>query len=102
MRTTSDIITDSEIETVHAYANFGEQNKRDVVDEGVLMYAFGYATGHTQMTILQEHGLLRASKPMTSRVDLSAKGKEYLRAMFSDSSVRKILDHRTPPKDYRM
>ena len=55
--TTSEIISDADIERVHAHANFGDMSKRDVVDDGVLHYVFGYDTGHTQMTILREHGL---------------------------------------------
>ena len=96
MLTTSTIISDEEIERVHAYANFGDQSKRDVVDDGVLQYVFGYCTGHTQMTILREHGLLRASRGMSYRADLSAKGKDYLRAMFRGTDYRNLLAARSP------
>lgn len=96
MSLTSDIIGDDEIERVHEYANFGDMKKRDVVDEGVLQYAFGYDTGHTQMTILREHGLLRASKPNSYKADLSAKGRNYLRAMFRGSDFRNLLAARSP------
>lgn len=96
MQTTSEIITDDEIARVHAFANFGDMDKRDVVDEGVLKYAFGYSTGHTQMTILREHGLLRAAKPRSYRADLSAKGKDYLRAMFRGTDYRNLMAVRSP------
>ena len=95
MTTTSEIISDEEIERVHAYANFGDMLKRDVVDDGVLQFVFGYDTGHTQMTILREHGLLRASKPRSYRADLSAKGKDYLRAMFWGTDYRNLLAARS-------
>lgn len=95
MPTTSEIISDAEIERVHANANFGAQSKRDVVDDGVLQFAFGYDTGHTRMTILREHGLLRASRPNSYRADLSAKGKDYLRAMFRGVDYRKLLAARS-------
>lgn len=91
MQTTSEVISDEEIERVHANANFGIMTKRDVVDDGVLKYAFGYSTGHTQMTILREHGLLRALRPGSYRADLSAKGKKYLRAMFRGTDYRNLL-----------
>lgn len=98
MAYTSEIISDKDIERVHANANFGSMSKRDVVDDGVLQFAFGFDTGHTQMTILREHGLLRASRPMSYRADLSAKGKEYLRAMFRGTDYRKLLDARSKQK----
>ena len=69
--------------------------KRDLVDDGVLRFVFGYSTGHTQMTILREHGLLRASRPNSYRADLSAKGKQYLRAMFRDTDYRNLLAARS-------
>ena len=95
MPTTSEIISDEEIERVHANANFGDMSKRDVVDDGVLQYVFGYDTGHTQMTILREHGLLRASRLRSYRADLSAKGKDYLRAMFRGTDYRNLLAARS-------
>jgi hypothetical protein len=95
MATTSEIISDAEIERVHANAQFGSMAKRDVVDDGVLQFVFGYDTGHTQMTILREHRLLRASRPNSYRADLSAKGKDYLRAMFRGTDYRNLLAARS-------
>lgn len=66
MKSTTEIIPDDEVEAVHAFANFGDQSKRDVVDEGVLKYAFGYEAGSTQLAILREHGLLKASRRVHS------------------------------------
>ena len=37
-----EIITDEEIERVHANANFGPMDKRTVVNQGVLKCASGY------------------------------------------------------------
>lgn len=78
----NEIISDADIERVHGYANFGDMTKRGVVDEGVLKYAFGYSGGHTQLSILLEHGLIRMPRPMRYDADLTKKGKRYLRAVF--------------------
>jgi hypothetical protein len=91
MQTPEEIITDAEIERVHANANFGHMSKRRVVDEGVLKYAFGWSTGSTMRAILLEHGLIRARRP-TETGSLTPKGKKYLRAMQGDTRVDNILD----------
>jgi len=84
------MIPDQMIEIVHANANFGSMAKRDVVDEGVLKYAFGYSTGHTQKQILLEHGLIiRTSRNRVG--ELSAKGKKYFRAMFRGTTMAELL-----------
>ena len=80
--TTAELVPDSDIERVHANANFGALSKRAVVDEGVLKYAFGFDTGHTQMQILMEHGLI-SIRHVAHRPMLTAKGKNYLRALGS-------------------
>lgn len=82
-----EIVTDAEVERVHANANFGSMGKREVVDDGVLTYAFGYSSGHTMMQILQEHGLL--SRSWTNRA-LTQKGYHYLRAMFQGVRLEQI------------
>lgn len=89
MKATSEIVPDSEIERVHANANFGSMTKRQVVDEGVLQYAFGYCTGHTMMMILYEHGLITV--PKGYKANLTQKGKEYLHAMFADVPLSRIM-----------
>lgn len=87
MKRCDEIVSDADVERVHANANFGSMTKREVVDSGVLTYAFGYSSGHTQMQILQEHGLL--SKSRTKRA-LTAQGYYYLRAMFQGVPLEKI------------
>lgn len=78
-----DLITDEEIEAVHANANFGGMGKRDVVNDGVLKAAFGYSTGHTQMCILHEHGLIRNFRATRrDNMTLTVKGQSYLRAVY--------------------
>lgn len=73
-----DIITDEEIIKVHANANFGSMDKRDVVNLGVLKCASGYNQGHTSRMIIQEHGLI------TPKYRLTAKGRSYLWEAFGD------------------
>ena len=88
-QTKAEIITDEQVEIVHAYANFGDQSKRDVVDEGVLKYAFGFDSGGTQLQILHEHGLVR--KPNGYKTTLTNKGVKYLRAMFEWQVIDQIM-----------
>lgn len=80
----ADIISDAEIYRVHADANFGSMGKRQVVNEGVLKYAFGYSSGRTQMCILLEHGLIRKPAPGHWQSALTKKGQRYLRAVFGE------------------
>lgn len=75
--TPEQIISDDEIERVHAYANFGEQKKRDVVDSTLLQCACGYHVGHTAETIIKEHGLIDIS-PKYRRISVTKLGKKYL------------------------
>jgi len=72
-----EIISDEEIERVHANANFGGMRKRDVVNQGVLKCASGYYQGGTSAQIIKEHGLIDAEYRLT------LKGKTYLWAVFS-------------------
>ena len=72
-----EIITDEEIEKVHANANFGGYKKRDVVNLGVLKVASGYYQGSTSKHIITEHGLI------DDDYNLTVKGKTYLWAVFS-------------------
>ncbi|KZL02188.1 hypothetical protein PsAD5_00137 [Pseudovibrio sp. Ad5] len=87
-----EIISDEEIERVHAHANFGSTSKRRVVDEGVLKYAFGYQGGSTQVSILREHGLVRQRNRSSLAASLTPKGKKYLRAMKANMSIDALLD----------
>lgn len=72
-----EIISDEEIERIHANANFGGMEKREVVNQGVLKCASGYYQGSTSTQIIKEHGLVDAEYKLTP------KGKTYLWAAFS-------------------
>lgn len=72
-----EIITDEEIERVHANANFGSMSKRQVVNQGVLKCASGYYQGSTSTQIITEHGLI------DDKYRLTPKGRMYLWAAFS-------------------
>jgi len=71
-----EIITDDEIVCVHANANFGGMDKREVVNQGVLKCASGLYQGHTSTQIIKEHGLI------DSEYKLTPKGRAYLWAAF--------------------
>lgn len=73
-----DIISDEDIERVHANAHFGSMNKRTVVDQAVLKCASGYRQGSTSTAIIKEHGLV------TEDYKLTRKGKKYLWAVYSN------------------
>ena len=79
--TPEEIISDEEIEKVHANANFGSTKKRDVVNFGVLKCASGYHMGRTSTQICEEHGLIDGSYALT------AKGRSYLWAVFGKNVV---------------
>lgn len=78
--TPQEIVSDAEVERVHAYANFGHITKRSVVDNGVLQYAFGFTAGHTQDCILVEHGLITLPRGI-GLAKLTPKGKTYFQAL---------------------
>lgn len=84
MKTPEDIIPDSEIERVHANANFGSMPKRSVVDEALLKAACGYHSGATAKAIIEEHGLINSVK-RSGLGSLTARGRSYLWAVFSRS-----------------
>lgn len=70
------LVTDVDIDAVWGNANFGDQKRRDVVDEAVFKIAAGYWTGHTAMTICHELGLIK--KPETHKLRLTKKGQQYM------------------------
>lgn len=76
-----EIISDEEIERVHANANFGSRPKRDIVNSSVLQFACGFRTGHTAWQICCEHGLV------TKKYNVTKKGRQYLWACFGKSSL---------------
>ncbi len=75
-----EIISDEEIEKVHANANFGSMGKRDVVNLGILKCASGYYQGSTSTCIIHEHGLINDRHDYK----LTAKVRAYLWAAFGD------------------
>ena len=75
------MISDEQLDRVHAYANFGDMSNRDVLIDGLLNLAVGFSCGHTQLQILREHGLTLGSRRNVGYTPkLSAKGKKYLMA----------------------
>jgi hypothetical protein len=76
------VVSDDEIARVHGSANFGSQSPREVVNDGVRKYAIGYQGGHTQLCILQEHGLITKPRPGSYDANLTKKGKKYARALY--------------------
>lgn len=91
----ADVISDAEIIRVHGYANFGPtMSPRDVVNEGVRKYAVGYQSGHTQLTILREHGLITQPRPGSYAANLTQKGKRYGRVLYRiDAALRQASRH---------
>lgn len=79
-----DIISDEEIERVHANANFGSMDKRTVVNQGVLKCASGYYQGSTSNAIIREHGLVN------DQYELTPKGRSYLWAAFSNPPAQSV------------
>jgi hypothetical protein len=77
------IISDAEIARVHGRANFGTMTAREVVDDGISNVAVGHHCGHTQFTILREHGLITKPKAMSYDCNLTKKGKKYYRAVLA-------------------
>lgn len=65
---------------------------RQVVAEGVLKYAYGYSTGHTQLSILLEHGLIRKPKPGRYQSTLTKRGQAYLRAAWPYQHVTAAIE----------
>lgn len=92
MRQCEAIITPEQEVHVHGNANFGRMSPRDVIDEGILTYAFGYTSGHTMLQILQEHGLLTKRKSAGYDQQLTKKGYEYLRAMFHYAPAARVVE----------
>jgi hypothetical protein len=87
-----EIVTDEQIEFVHAYANFGSMSKRDVVNDGVLKYYMEYTCGGTQIQILSEHGLIKRARDVhSSKATLTAKGRAYLKAILKSASFSGLM-----------
>lgn len=88
MSDVSSIISDAEVIRVHGHANFGAMTPREVVNDGVRKAAVGYHTGHTQFSILREHGLITKPRGMSYDVNLTKKGKRYARALWNADKDR--------------
>jgi hypothetical protein len=84
--TPTEIISDADVDRIHANANFGDMPKRQVINEGVFKYAIGSHCGHTQTQILREHGLITQPRGPSENASLTAKGKRYARAVFAHLS----------------
>jgi hypothetical protein len=84
--TPTEIISDADVDRVHANANFGDMPKRQVINEGVFKYAIGSHCGHTQTQILREHGLITQPRGPSENASLTAKGKRYARAVYAHLS----------------
>jgi hypothetical protein len=82
-----EIITDVEMDQVHANANFGSTPKRDVIAEALLKTVCGYSTGHTARCIIQEHGLVNRPRNPHAVPKVLKKGRQYLWAAFGGTSV---------------
>ncbi len=74
-----EIVSDEEVERVHANANFGSMPKRDVLNYGTLKTACGYYHGSTSTSICIEHGLITEKTHK-----LTKKGRQYLWAVFGE------------------
>ena len=91
-----EIVTDEQVEIVHANANFGLMTKRSVIDDGVLKYYLGYTCGHTQIQILKEHGLVKSrinrKVPYPTYAGyLTPKGRTYLKAILKNASFSGLM-----------
>lgn len=86
--TVEQIISDDEVTRVHGHANFGSMTPRQVIADGVLKYAYGYSSGHTQLCILMEHKLIHKPKPGSYQSTLTKKGRTYLRAAWPIADTR--------------
>lgn len=80
--TVQSIVSDKQVEDVHANANFGDRPKREVVNIGVVQAVLGYAMGHTMQQIITEHGLVKRSSGIYPK--LTVKGQKYLRALMGN------------------
>ena len=77
--TPKELITDEDIERVHAHANFGDPRKRDVVDGALLKAVCKMHNGSTANNILAAHGLVKLA--YRRRPKLTDLGRKYLYAI---------------------
>lgn len=73
-----DIIPDETATLVHGNVNFGpDTSARMVIDEGVILCAYGYPAIPKQKEILLKHGLIKNTKTPL----LTLKGIKYFRVL---------------------
>jgi len=78
MTTKSDIVSDEDAILTHGNANFGpDTSARMVIDEGVILYAYGYPAIPKQKEILLKHGLIKNTKTPL----LTLKGIKYFQVL---------------------
>ncbi|MDE2447303.1 MAG: hypothetical protein KGO94_14095 [Alphaproteobacteria bacterium] len=94
-KTTADIVSDAEIERVHAHANFGKIPKRKVVDDALESTFAGFSTGYTAHCIIIEHGLAKISGAKR-KVKVTPKGIRYLQVMMRNRILAKHNPRPTP------
>jgi hypothetical protein len=75
-QTSKDLVTDEEIIKAWGHANFGNQDKREVLKESMVRILGGYSTGHTAKCIMQELGIMHSSKQ-----ELTKFGRKFLAEM---------------------
>ena len=79
-----EIISDEEIDRVHANANFGgRMTKREVVNNALLKCACGYHNGATSQQIIAEHGLI-IERRRRGTTALTQRGRQYLWAVYGE------------------
>jgi len=77
----NEIISDEKVAQVHR-GDFGAWSPREIINEGVRKSSVGFHCGHTQFSILREHGLITKPRGMSEDVNLTKKGKKYARVLW--------------------
>jgi len=81
--TLQEIVSDQQIEKAFENTRYGENpNHREIIKDGILKVASGYANGFTTMTILTELGLATRRKTARQTQSLTKLGKQYLYGAF--------------------
>lgn len=85
----SSVVSDEEI-AAHHFGRFGDADPREIVNEGVLKAALGWASGSTVTTILRRHRLVDSKTSATGAPRLTKKGISYAREMFAGTDLREM------------
>ncbi len=80
METTSDLLTDEQINHAWGNANFGSTPKREIIANSLLKYMCGFDTGRTAFLICNELELVNDKKIPTKL------GKRYVWAHYSNGN----------------